>query len=205
MQTRLNETKDMLKAKNMELYSVKTELEEQQGVNLQLKAQLDRDYENSSIPSSQKPNHKKICNNREKTGRKPGGQPGHEGHGRKKHEPTDYVHIPAPAQYLDRGNYRSTGKTICKQVVNVAIHMSVVEYDTPEFRNLRTGQRVHADFPDGVVNEVNYGGTVKAISFLLNNRCGVSIDKIRELLSDMTDGQLQISKGMINGLSKELG
>ena len=203
MQTRLNETNDMLKAKSLELYSVKTELEEQQGANLQLKAQLDRDYENSSIPSSQKPNHKKICNNREKTGRKPGGQHGHEGHGRKKHEPTDYVHIPAPAQYLDRDNYKSTGKTICKQVVNVAIHMSVVEYDTPEFRNLCTGQRVHADFPDGVVNDVNYGGAVKAISFLLNNRCGVSIDKIRELLSDMTDGQLQISKGMINGLSKE--
>lgn len=203
IQTRLNETKDMLKAKTLELYSVKTELEEQQGANLQLKAQLDRDYENSSIPSSQKPNHKKICNNREKTGRNPGGQLGHEGHRRKKHVPTDHVHIPAPDQYLDRDNFRPTGKTVCKQVVNVAIHMSVVEYDTPEFRNLRTGQRVHADFPAGVVNDVNYGGTVKAISFLLNNRCGVSIDKIRELLSDMTDGQLQISKGMINGLSKE--
>ncbi|MDD2338378.1 MAG: transposase [Geobacteraceae bacterium] len=203
METRINETKDMLTAKTMELYSVQTELEEQQGANLQLKAQLYRDYENSSIPSSQKPNHKKICNNREKTGRMPGGQPGHEGHRRKKHASTDHVHIPAPTQYLDRDNFKPTGKTICKQVVNVAIHMSVVEYDTPEFRNLRTGQRVHADFPAGVVNDVNYGGTVKAISFLLNNRCGVSIDKIRELLSDMTDGQLQVSKGMINGLSKE--
>ncbi len=49
MQMRLDETKDMLKAKNLELYSVKTELEEQQGANLQLKAQLDRDYENASI------------------------------------------------------------------------------------------------------------------------------------------------------------
>ena len=68
---------------------------------------------------------------------------------------------------------------------------------------MRTGQRVHADFPDGVVNDINYGGSVKAIAFLLNNRCGVAIDKVREFLSDMTDGELQISKGMINGLSKE--
>jgi hypothetical protein len=53
---------------------VKTELEEQKGTNRKLKAQINRDYENSSIPSSQKPNP--ITNNREKTGRKPGGQPG---------------------------------------------------------------------------------------------------------------------------------
>ena len=34
-------------------------------------AQLNRDYENSSIPSSQSRNRRKISNNRERTGRKP--------------------------------------------------------------------------------------------------------------------------------------
>ena len=41
------------------------------------KAQINRDYENSSIPSSKAVRRKKITNNREKTGRRPGGQPGH--------------------------------------------------------------------------------------------------------------------------------
>ena len=202
-QQQLDETRDKLRDKNVELYQVKTELEEQKGVNQQLKAQINRDYENSSIPSSQKPNHKKITNNREKTGRKPGGQPGHDGHRRKKHTPTEHIHIPPPDKYADSASYKPTGKTISKQVVNIGITVNVIEYDTPEFRNVLTGQRVHADFPDGVVNDVNYGGSVKSFAFLLNNRYGVAIDKVREFLSDMTDGELQISKGMINGLSKE--
>lgn len=200
---RLDESEEKLKSKSVELYRVKTELEEQMGVNRQLKAQINRDYENSSIPSSEKPNRKKITNNREKTGRKPGGQPGHNGNRRKRHAPTERIHIPAPDKYLDSDDYKPTGETVFKQKVDIGITVNVIEYDTPEFRNVRTGQRVHADFPDGVVNEVNYGGGVKSFAFLLNNRCGVAIDKVRELLSDMTDGQLQISKGMINGLSKE--
>lgn len=48
----------------------------------------------------------------------------------------------------------------------------------PQFRNIHTGQRVHADFPVGVVNDANYGSSIKALAFLLNNRCGVSIDKV---------------------------
>ena len=194
---------DKLKEKNIELYKVMTELEEEKGKNQELRAQINRDYENSSISSSMKPNHKKISNNREKTDRKPGGQPGHKGHNRKKHLPTNQIHIPAPEKYANNIDYKLTGKIITKQVVNLNISVTVDEYDTPEFRNTRTGQRVHADFPLGVVNEVNYGGSVKAFAFLLNSRCCVSIDKVREFLSELTQGKLQISKGMINGLCKE--
>ena len=194
---------DKLKEKNIELYRTMTELEEEKGKNQELRAQINRDYENSSIPSSMKPYHKKISNNREKTDKKPGGQPGHKGHKRKKHIPTNNIHIPAPEKYAYNSDYKLTGEIITKQVINLNIGVTVDEYDTPEFRNVRTGQRVHADFPTGVVNEVNYGGSVKAFAFLLNSRCCVSIDKVREFLSELTQGELQISKGMINGLCKE--
>ena len=199
----LNSTKDKLKDKTVELYQVKTELEEEKGKRQKLKAQLNRDYENSSIPSSQKPNHKKISNSREKTDRKPGGQPGHQGHRRKRHTPTQCISIPAPGKYADSPDYKPTGKVIKKQVINIGISIYVDEYSTPEFRKLSTGQRVHANFPSGVVNEVNYGGTIKSFVFLMNNHYCVSIDKVREFLAELTDGELQISKGMINGLSKE--
>lgn len=59
------------------------------------------------------------------------------------------------------------------------------------------------DSPQGVVNDVNYGGSVKSFAFLLNSYCNVSIEKVQESLFELTDGQLQISKGMINGLWKE--
>jgi len=198
----LAETMDKLREKIKEQYQSLTELEEEKGKNLKLKAQINRDYENSSIPSSRLVNRKKIPNSREKTGRKPGGQPGHKGHGRRKLSPTNKIHIPAPKEYEGNPNYRLTGRTITKQVINLSINVAVDEYDTPEFRDVITGQRVHADFPDGAVNDVNYGGSVKAFAFLLNSRCCVSIDKVREFLSGLTNGELQISKGMISGLCK---
>ncbi len=203
VQQQLDTARDNVRNKSIELYRAKTEIEDLKGVILELKAQINRDYENSSIPSSLKPNHKKITNNREKTGRKPGGQKGHAGHPRKKHTPTEYIHIPAPDKYILSDDYKPTGKLVKKQVINISVTVNVVEYDTPEFRNVHTGRRVHADFPEGVVNDVNYGGSVKAAAFMLNNRYGVAIDKVREFLSDITDGELRISKGMINSLSKE--
>lgn len=199
----LNVSRDKLRDRNMELYQVKTELEQEKGKRQKLKAQLKRDYENSSIPSSQKPNHKKISNNREKTNKRPGGQPGHQGRCRRRHIPTQCILISAPEKYAKSPDYKLTGKLIKKQVVNIGLCLYVDEYTTPEFRKLSTGQRVHADFPQGVVNEVNYGGTIKSFAFLMNNHCCVSIDKVREFLAELTDGELQISKGMINGLSKE--
>jgi len=184
------------------LYQVRTELEEEQGKVLELKAQINRDYENSSKPSSQKPNHKKIENNREVTGRKAGGQPGHEHHPRKRHAPTETVAIPAPEEYKASPRYRETGKIITKQIVNIRIGLDVIDYSTPEYRHIPTGQCVHADFPEGLVDDVNYGGSVKAFAFLLNNRCNVSIKNVSRFLSELTCGELNISAGMINGLSK---
>ena len=55
---------------------LKTQLDDEKGRNKKLLAQLNRDYENSSIPSSQLRNRSKIQNNRECTKRKPGAQPG---------------------------------------------------------------------------------------------------------------------------------
>ncbi len=202
---RLDEAKDNLREKIKELYQVKTELEDEKGKNRKLISQINRDHENSSISSSLKPNHRKIIpNSREKTGRKPGGQPGHEGHTRRKLEPTNTVNIPAPQEFVNNPQqYAPTGKTITKQIINLQLNVIVDEYRTPEFRDRKTGQRVHASFPSDVKNEVNYGGSVKSVIFLLNNHCCVSMDKISDLLKELTNGQLQVSKGMISGLGKE--
>ena len=75
---------DKVKELQHQFYETAVRLEEEQGKNLKLRAQINRDYENSSIPSSKTLRKKKITNSREKTGRKPGGQPGHKGHCRKK-------------------------------------------------------------------------------------------------------------------------
>ena len=181
-----------------------TELEEEKGRNQKLKAQLNRDFENSSLPSSaQTIRKKKIQNNRETTGRKPGAQPGHPGHGRKKQSPTQTVFLKPSKEILDDPDFRKTGRTITKQMVNIQVCLNTIEYKADVYRNAKTGETYHAKFPGGVNDDVNYGSSVKAFLFLLNNDCCVSIDKCRDFLNHLTDGNLEISKGMISKLSKE--
>lgn len=203
-QGQLDEALDKIKEQRLELYKVKTELEEEKGRNLQLRAQMNRDYENSSLPSSMSIKHKKIQNSREKTGRKPGGQPGHAGHSRKKQVPTMApVLLPPPQEAVETPDFKKTSKTIVKQLINVRMLLEVTEYQADVYYNSKTGERIHAEFPCGIVDDVNYGGSVKAFLFLLNHDCCTSIDKSRKFLSDLTEGKLNLSKGMVSRLSRE--
>lgn len=189
--------------KQVEVYGVKTQLDAAKGKLLELTARVNRDYTNSSKSSSQSPNHKKIHNGRERTGRRPGGQPGHIHHGRKPQEPTRTVPIPAPAEYENNSNYKPTGKLIRKQLVIMRVTTEVVEYITPEFRNQTTGQRVHAAFPEGLKDDVTYDGSVKAAAYLLNNDCYVSVEKTRTFLKEISDGKIDLSNGMICNLARQ--
>jgi len=80
--------------------SLFNELEDKQAYIIKLEAQIHKDHTNSSKPSSQCPNHKKIVNNREKTGASPGGQPGHKGHSRKQRAATNTMALPFPEEVV---------------------------------------------------------------------------------------------------------
>lgn len=194
---------DKITEQRHEIYRLGIELEEEKGKNQKLTAQLNHNYENSSIPSSMVIKKKKISNSREKTGRKQGAQMGHKGHGRKKHTPTETVILPVPDEVLNDPDFKKTKKTLVKQVVGIHMVLDITEYRADVYYNSKTGERIHAPFPAGVVNDVNYDGSIKAFLFLLNNECCVSIDKTKKFLSDLTNGALNISRGMINSLSRE--
>lgn len=199
----IRQLREALRREKAEKYQILAELDEEREKNRKLNAQIHRDFQNSSKPSSMNPNHKKITNNREKTDRKPGGQPGHQGHFRKRREPDMVIPIQPPEKFSDASKYRPTGKTVRKQQVGIKISCITVEYETPEYIEIATGKSVHAPFPAGVVDDVNYDGSIRALAFLLNQECNVSIDKVSRFLSDITGGDLHLSKGMINGLSKQ--
>lgn len=188
--------------RRQELYKVKTELDDEKQRIQKLTAQINRNYENSSIPSSKAITRKKISNSREKTGKKPGGQPGHKGHCRKRLTPTEEVYLPAPEEVLNDPDFKKTSKTITKQKIDISIQVNVTEYHADVYYNSKTGERIHAAFPKGVADDVNYGGNIRAFLFLLNNDCCTSIDKSRRFLSDLTNGKVNISKGMINTLCR---
>lgn len=185
------------------IYELETELEEEKGKNLKLTAQLNYDYENSSLPSSMAVERKKIPNSREKTGRRPGGQPGHAGHSRRKQTATEIIRIQPPQEVLEDPDFKKTKKTIIRQAVGIKVSAMVREYHADVYYNSKTGERCHGAFPVEAAHDVNYDGSIKAFLYLLNTDCCVSIDKCSKFLSDLTDGKLKISKGMINGLGKE--
>lgn len=206
--TALQEKVDKLEALVLELKTANAEkdrkIAELEASNGKLNAQINKDYENSSIPSSQKPFHKKISNNREITGRKPGAQPGHEGHRRKILEPTEEpILITTPEDISSNPDLYPTDKYVEKQVVDIELNVIVKTYRAQIFRSHSTGKRVHANFPEGVYNEVNYGSSVKALAFLLNNYCNVSIAKTRAMINELSDGVIDLSNGLVGKLVEE--
>ena len=182
----MDRLRDELRNKNRELYELKAALYDAEQKIAALTARINKDHTNSSKSSSQSPNHKTIPNGREKSGKKPGGQKGHIHHERKQMEPTEVVAIPAPPIYTDDPNFKETGRIIRKQLIKLHVNVEVIEYQTPEFRNQTTGQRVHAAFPEGLKDEVTYDGTVKAFAYLLNNECYVGIGKTQSFIKEVT-------------------
>lgn len=184
-------------------YETAVKLEEAQGLILKLTAQVNHNYENSSLPSSKCINRKKITNNREKTGKKPGAQAGHAHHPRKPMEPNQVIEIETEEKFKDNSRYIPTGNTISRQMIGISIVPVVTEYRTEEFYDKKKGRNVHSAFPCGVTDDVNYAESMKAVLFLLNSRCNVSLEKTAQFIRDVTDGALSPSVGMINGLCRE--
>lgn len=184
-------------------YETAVKLEEAQGLIIKLTAQVNHNYENSSMPSSKCIGRKKITNNREKTGRKPGAQKGHPHHPRRPMTPDKVVEITTEEKYKDNPRYIPTGDTVSRQVIGISIRPVVIEYRTAEFYDKKKGRKVHSAFPCGVMDDVNYDESMKAVLFLLNSRCNVSLEKTAQFVCDVTDGALKPSVGMINGLCRE--
>ena len=196
-------TESVVSKLNAAVAAVMKECAEKDMFIQKLKAQAGKDSTNRSVPSSRLPNHKTPPNNREKTGRKPGGQKGHAGHGRKKLEPTVTYRLPAPDDVAGSPDYYKTGRTIVKQLVRISLNLEVIQYEADEYRNHKTRRKTHAAFPEGLDNEVVYDASVCALIALLHSHGNMSYDKISEILSGLTDGKLAPSKGMMADLEKK--
>lgn len=174
------------------------------GTNKKLERRLNVNFENSSLPSSAQPFRKKVPNSRKPTGNKPGAQPGHMPHSAERLIPTaPPVHLAVPDEIAQNPDVYATGRTIVKQLVDVSFVVTVQDYVADEYRNRITGARLHAPFPAGIVNPVNYGSSVKALAFLLNNYYNVSMAKTKQCISDLTKGIVSLSTGTICNLAPE--
>ncbi len=125
---------------------------------------------NSSIPSSQSRNRRKyptIVNALEENPERSQGTPIMEGKSRK--QPPDCTS--ACAQNCGRGSdFKKQRKIITKQLVSIEMILHVTEYQADVYRNSKTEKKSMQLFPQGVVDDVNYDGSIKSLLFLLNYR-----------------------------------
>ena len=170
-----------------------------------LKAKASRSPSNSSLPPSSEPNRKKVFNSRVKSGRNPGGQPGHPGHRRKLREPDESVVLDPPAACPECGcACEPTGKSSSRQVTELVVMAHTVEYTAPEARCPGCGARVAAPFPEWAPNEANWGPTVKAAVVTLTEGCNVSVGKAVGLISELTGGEVAVSAGAACNFARQL-
>lgn len=166
-----------------------------------------KDSSNSSIPTSAEnifTKGKVISNSRVKTGRKPGAQPGHKGHGRNASfsSGTTVVEIPPTDGMASDPDLHPTGSFASRISMGLRVSVDIVEYRTRIYRR-KDGTRVHAPFPAWCTNEVNYDPSVMALALYLNGTCKVPVVQVSELLSAMTGGEIAPSVGFISGLPRK--
>ena len=203
MNSKLRERNENLEG---EVDGLKAKIEELEEMNDKLRAQLNKNSRNSSWSTSHdKPWEKKVQNNREKSGLKPGGQKGHAGHRRKapSEKPSQVIDLYVPDEEIKKRGLKDTGEVITKRVIGIRLATVVRQYNFHVYKD-RNGKKVHAPFPEELGgNEVQYDESVKAFLYYLIMTCNVSIRNARDMLCSLTGGSVAPSVGFIQGLLEE--
>ena len=173
---------------------LEAELARKQALIEHLNARLSRGPENSSVPPSAEPNRKRIPNSRARSGRKPGGQPGHRGHARKPRFPDAEVAIePEDASCPRCGcETHATGATRTHTVTDIEVATKTIAYVSSERACPHCGKTSW-----GAENEANYGPGVKAAIAYLVGACNVSGANARDFLKQVSAGEVDVSAGSV--------
>ncbi|MEE3394093.1 MAG: IS66 family transposase [Lachnospiraceae bacterium] len=171
----------------------------------QLKEQIGKNSKNSSKPPSsdglRKPPANKNRSLRTSSGKKKGGQNGHEGNTLNRMKPTAIKDLmPAKCKGCKlyekcRGKY-CTEASVSRQKIDINIEVSAVEYRQADIPVCPLhGDARKGEFPADITAPVQYGDNLKALAVALNTVGAVSIDRTHEILSGVFN--VPISTGTI--------
>jgi len=153
---------------------------------------------NSSKPPSTDPNRPRQV--RQKSERKPGGQPGHKGVTLEMvADPSEIRHLKVNRATLPAGKYRRVG-TEKRQVVDVDFVRVVTEYQA-EILEDSQGQRFTAEFPRGVTQRIQYGPGLKAHSVYMSQQQLLPYKRVTEYFADQLG--IPVSAGSIHRFNQE--
>lgn len=175
--------------------------------NAELKARLDK-YEhpknsrNSSIPPSKDENRPKKNNSlREKSDKKPGGQPGHEGKTLMMTNTPDKIktHIPEVCESCGKSLEGIKGELgEHRQQIDLPPIYPVFTEHQSFIKTCICGHENKGVFPDGVTQGISYGTGIEAVAAYLHTGQYLPYERNAELFNDMLN--VPISEGSIKNL-----
>ena len=168
-----------------------------------LLARLGQNSSNSSKPPSTDSPFKRPPP-KSRTGRKPGGQPGHKGHHRELLEPTEreLVYAPKCAHCgMEMGPETATGPASIHQVTDIEFRPVVRQYEMQEHRCPECSKRTRAARPRGT--EGAFGPNLEAIIATLSVRFHISRLDIVELCRTLFG--VGISVGSVQATCERMG
>lgn len=163
-------------------------------------SRFNKNSSNSSKPPSEDKNRKRGST-RKPTGRKPGGQDGHEGNRLEKvDEPDEVKFIKIDKRTLPRGRtYREVGYE-SRQVIDIRISRVVTEYRAQILADVYGNQFV-APFPEEVSRDVQYGGSVKSHAVYLSQFQLLPYQRIQDYFREQMN--MPLSSGSLFNFNQE--
>lgn len=188
---------EVLKKENLELRERVKEPEEKLS-----KYENPKNSGNSSIPPSQDPN-RKTKSLRKKPNKKIGGQKGHKGHQLKKVDNPDVIILHdikncscCAAELLVQGEISS------RQIFDLPeIKIHITEHRTVKRACTNCGKENESGFPEGLVQQAQYGTKIKALCVYLQNYQMLPFARCSEFIEDLTGHHL--SQGSLSNFQSK--
>ena len=175
-------------------------------------ALLGRDSSNTNLPTSKTPldKEKRIPNTRVKSGRKKGGQPGHEKH---------TLPIPDDDEITDEREYKNededflcpscgsnkyvpTGEYEDRYEFDIEINVRKVRHRFYFYGCTECGEIFALRCPPNLRGEVQYGSTLQALALSLTNTVNAAMNKTSMFLEGISGGELTPCEGYVAKLQK---
>ena len=159
---------------------------------------LAKTSKNSNVPPSMDPNREKKT--KAKLERKPGGQPGHTGVTLQQSDnPDTIIDIKVDREILRPGLWKHSGYEK-RQIFDLRIVKHVTEYRAEILVNEK-GDKVTAEFPDGLVQKAQYGNGVKVHSVYMSVWQLIPCERVSEHFASQMG--LPLSAGTVHNFKEE--
>lgn len=183
----------------------KDKIEEKDYIIDKLTSQVNKDSTNSSIPTSKEFKHKNkrtganTYNHRTTSNKTSGGQPHHKGNTLTKEIIEEKIKV-HNIEVREKKHYIN-GQVNAEDMIKYKVGVIVKPY--VEKHIFISNPNSKEKLPKTFYSDVTYNNDLKAVVVLLGNYCSIPYNKIKELISDLTNGIINISEGTIDNIYEE--